>query len=989
MKFRLAALLCLVVWVCLPLQGAQEHSAWFARQWQMDDGLPNSSVTGVAQDASGYLWVSTHSGLARFDGERFTPWPLPIDSEQSNPLVRAMWPGRNNTLWLAVEAKESLLVGLSSQATNCFRVAGDRPLVITETPHGTVWVGYAQGHVYSFSGGNARRHGARAGLSGSGGCWLATDLEGHLWFAKAGVVGWIENGQATDRFLLEAKTVRLAGARDRGIWILAGQRLLKCSDGKTAVLLGELPSPGPGVEPSVIYEDKKGGVWLGTRGGGLFHWDGQEIRVVETSHRVINCITEDREGNIWVGTDGGGLNRLRPQAFQLHGPEQGRPFETVRSVCEDNSGVIWAVGLNGELERLAGDQWESVTNIAGMEAQRAISVAADRQGGVWIATERGGLFHWQDGNVRRLDQKDGLGGGMIRSLFVDSRNDLWIGMDPCHLERLRHGVVQAFALPPGGRAIAAIAEDAAGAIWLGTLNGWLFRVNHEQVSDCTSQALQPTRPIRALHPAPEGGLWIGYGGGGLGWLRGGTFSRFGVDQGLPDDSICGIEQDSEGALWFSSSRGIFRVLESDLARVLATPGGRLPVVKFGRNDGLENLAGSHGVCPNTARGKDGQLWFATRSGLLVAAPDRVQPRRQPPAVLIERFLVDGQPQEWPARGDLRVQPAHRKLSVEFVAFNFAAPEATRFRWRLGGWDDHWSEPVKSREFTFSRLPAGRYQFEVTACDDAGEWNPQAAALSFEVEPFLWQRWWFRLAGALLGTGMIAAFVRYVSFRRLRAKVRQLELEAVVRRDRARIAQDLHDDLGSSLTEITFLGDLSESATVEPSELRARCDKIVARARQMARALDEIVWAVNPANDTLKATANYLCSRAQEYLRAGNVRCRFAVEEDLTDLPLPSDVRHSLLLALIEAVTNVMKHAQASEVWLRFAVEGEQLIVRVQDNGKGFEPSIIRDERNGLRNLQRRCLELGGKCLIDSAVGKGTTVQLILPLFRFRLGRTSQ
>lgn len=959
---------------------------WFARDWQTDDGLPDSIVYGVEQSSSGYLWVGTHSGLIRFDGERFTSWPLPIASA---PWIRAMMLGRDETLWMVIESGEGFLLGVSKDATNLFRFPRYSVTGIAETPDGTVWVGHVEGHISSFRNGRTRQFGTSEGLTGSGGCRVVTDIEGRLWFTKGGMVGTIEEGKVRRRLPLSGETARIAPARGGGIWILNGSHLLKSSDGQSTDTLGEWPSTPAGVAPSVIYEDSAGGLWVGTSAGGLFFWDGNAFLSVRTSHNVINCIREDREGNLWVGTGGGGLNRLRKRAIAFQSPATGLPFESVRSLCEANSGDIWAVSQRGDVWRQMNQQWYPVPSPGAWSEGHATCVAADAHGAVWIGTDQGGLHRWQEGQVRSFGQRDGGVGGWVRSLLVARNGDVWIGLESSNcVSRLRQDQLAVFPLPPGSLSVRAMAEDGAGNIWMGTSAGKLYCSNDGGLSDETPRMTGPPSPVRCLRSTPDGSLWIGYAGAGVGWLHNGEFSRFGIEEGLPDNYICGIEQDDKGALWFSSRRGIFQVRQSDFVEAVGRPGAPLMAVMFGRNEGLVNVHGVFGAWPNTARGHDGRIWFATVSGVVVVSPLQTGTNRGPPAVMIARLLVDGHPQEIAAGGGIRVDPGHRKLAVECVALNLAAPETTLFRYRLHGLDDHWSEPTKYRDFTFPRLPAGGYEFEVTACNEARLWNPEGASLRFEVEPFLWQRWWFRFGvlGGLLG--LVGAIVRYWSNRRLRRELKLLKQREELEKERTRIARDLHDDLGSSLAEISFLGWFSESAEVDPAELRIRFDNIVERTRRMTRSLDEIVWAVNPANDTLKATVNYLGSRAQEHLRAAQVRCRLDVQEELPNFVLPSQVRYNLLLAVTEAMTNVMKHAVASEVWLRIAVKGENLIIRVEDDGKGLAPDELREGRNGLLNMQRRCQELGGEFLIESVKGGGTMVKFTLSLTQLRIGRVS-
>jgi signal transduction histidine kinase len=201
----------------------------------------------------------------------------------------------------------------------------------------------------------------------------------------------------------------------------------------------------------------------------------------------------------------------------------------------------------------------------------------------------------------------------------------------------------------------------------------------------------------------------------------------------------------------------------------------------------------------------------------------------------------------------------------------------------------------------------------------------------------------------------------------------------VEKERARIAQDLHDDLGASLTEINFLGTLAADSAKE-SSIRQKLEGIVDRAQHMAKSLDEIVWTVNPANDTLSSTVNYLCSRTEESLRIAEIRCRLEVAEDLPGVTLDSELRHHLLMAVNEAVHNVMKHSGSRECILLIGREQDNLTVTVQDSGSGFDPEHLPGGRNGLTNLQRRLEALAGKCEIESAPGRGTRVRFSIPLF---------
>ena len=951
---------------------AASNSPWSVRAWQTEEGLPENNVTGVAQTPEGYLWLATHGGLARFDGVRFQLQPLPVPSVRSNSLIRTMLLGREKTIWVALEADRGLVIGFSDKATNVFTAAdglpGFKPLVISQTGDGDVWVGYVDGSACRIARGKVTRFGAQDGLTGTSGCWLTTDAAGTLWFAKAGNVGIFRDDRFETRFSLSQRVVRLVGASDGGLWICAGKRLLKSTDGKEPVAIGELPTERLGVDPSVLFEDRAGGLWIGTTAGGLFHWDGKKIEAADTSHSDITSITEDREGNIWVGTEGGGLNRLRNRVLELHGSAAGLPFEAVRSVCEDDSGTIWAVGANGALVRGRNGEWETVREGNGWSGARATCVVSDRSGGVWIGTYRGGLVHWRNGVFKTLGRGDGLGGDNVRALLVDSKTNVWIGLETAScLQRLRDGKFFTIEQPTGSRTIRTIVEDKAGRIWLGTSDGFLFRVENDSLVDETAHVLQPTKPIRALHADADGGLWIGYAGVGVGWLRDGKFSCFGTEHGLLDNYISGIESDGASALWFTSGHGIFQVNQRELEK----GPDRVLAVDFGRNESLPNLQGSYGYSPATARSRDGKLWFATRSGLVAANVARLQPNRIPPAMLIERLLLDGKPVPFKANVPVRIPPGHRRLEIEYTAFSFAAPESILFKSKLEGWDEEWSEPTGQRSAEFQRLVAGDYEFRVVARNSAGVWNREGAAIYFRVEPYLWQQWWFRIAAGVLGIGLLFWAIRTHERRKVRHRLAELEHQHAIERERSRIARDIHDELGTGLTQIGLLADVGGLKPGDGQEVEANFVKIGTRAREAVRSLDEIVWAANPRNDFLPRLADYLCHLTDDCFETGETRCRKEVPTGLPAVPVGAEVRHNLALAVKEALANSLKHARANTVKLRLEWNAPELIVTVEDDGVGFDPDQTRSLGNGLSNQATRMKEIGGDVDIVSSPGKGT------------------
>jgi signal transduction histidine kinase len=324
---------------------------------------------------------------------------------------------------------------------------------------------------------------------------------------------------------------------------------------------------------------------------------------------------------------------------------------------------------------------------------------------------------------------------------------------------------------------------------------------------------------------------------------------------------------------------------------------------------------------------------------------------------------------------VHVAPGHRRLEVEFTALTFVAPENVHFQHRLEGWDDAWIDTGAKRSVSYSRLPAGRYVFHVTACNNAGVWNENGAAVGFVVAPFVWQTWWFRLSTGTVLVGALVWGIRLHERRKVRQQVQFLERRHAIERERARIARDIHDELGAGLTQIGLLADLGLSQTADTEQKQTSFSKIGSRARAAASALDEIVWAANPRNDNLPRLADYLCQLADDCFESAPVRCRKEVPLGLPTIPVGAELRHHLALTVKEALTNALKHSGAKTVRLRLTWNVPDLLIAVEDDGVGFEQGGESSRRNGLRNQAMRMHEIGGTVEIQSAPGQGTQVTL--------------
>ncbi len=958
---------------------------WASRVWQVDDGLPAANVAGIAQTTNGYLWLATQAGLARFDGAQFEV--VPISAGRTRPIIRVMLRDHTENFWLAVNGGAVIRYNPETRVAFMFSATNGLPnalaLQMIETPDHTVWISYADNSVFCITPDNrVTRITTLSGLNEDGTCAFTLDAHGVLWFAKGLRYGFFSENHFTTVGTLGERNPQILGSRTGGIWICTPSQLCKAISNSPPVTVARFEADSNRMRPSALYEDIQGRLWIGTASDGLFLLDHTNLFKVETSQNKIRAIMQDREGSIWVGTDGGGLNRLQPRVVELIGRDQGLPFETVRSMAEDGAGNLWVVTQDGALTRLPDNDWTRGNPVEDWPGGIVHCVVSDKEGAMWIGTYQHGLYCWQNDKYTRFDRHNGLGGGSIRSLMVDSRNDLWIGLETEHfVQRYHDGEFHSYQLPANSRAVSAMAEDSSGQIWMGTLDGRLLQVSGDTLLEVLQPTSDPPYPIRCLSVTPDGSLWIGYAVNGICRLKAGKPVQISPENGLMDGNICALMPDNAGRMWFASDRGIYFVTLAQLNNFADGKDDRVQSISYGRDAGLPGLQAYYGYWPGALFTRKEEILFPTHSGIAVVYPDHVRANRIPPNVLIQSVLVDGQTVSSQDGQNVRVAPNHKKFEISFTAPSFVSPREVRFRYRLKGWTEDWSEAERGHPAVFSRLPPGNYTFQVTACNNYGVWNEKGAVFHFAVLPFIWQRWWFRIPAMLIFVMMIAGVVRYASLRHVRQMMKRVEQEAALQKERTRIAQDMHDELGARFTQISLLGELSRNSLRDHDQAQDLLGQISRVAQTGVKSLDEIVWAVNPRNDTLPELLDYTGQYALDFVKSAGLQCRLDFPDAPSPFEISGDIRHAVFLIVKESLHNVVKHSQATRVQIGFELAEAEMLWRIDDDGKGFEPAAENALEDGLRNIRQRAAALGGHAEILSQPGKGTRVTVRIPLHK--------
>lgn len=977
---------------------------WFVRTWQSDAGLPDNTVVSIDQTPDGFLWLLTQTGLVRFDGVQFREFSVRVPGRWGRGSY-AFCVDRRGRLWVAKDAGAVVCVDQGKQtvviAPNTTR-SDRRVRMFVEDGEGAVWVSFIDGDLVRLQDGVQRLFTREDGLPAGGASELTVDQNGQLWFLRGGWVGIFRNGRFQS--LVQAKGDRICAAHAGGVWLCTSTQIVKYTETGGFSKYHDLKTGMDGAGPTVLLEDQAERLWIGTRLAGLFCYDGKSIGQVDTSQQTILSLKEDQEGNIWVGTRGGGLKQIRPRVAELMITGSGSPFEGIQSICKDTDGQLWAViWQKGTVVQNRGVDWTPLSVSDGWEVDYSKCVAADPQGGVWIGTAYKGLYHWQDGIATHyVCLTNDVDVTQVTALRTTELGTVWIGArrfpdGKCFLVCGKDGAFRSYSMPSNCGTVTAIEVDASGTCWAATSKGLLVRVRDDVLTQETRNMLTEPYPIRALLATPDNSLWIGYAGIGLGRLKDGHVTYVRMSQGLHDDYISHILSDGRGRLWLAGNRGIFSVREKDLDELAEGRSTHVQSVAYKQKDGLRGLQASYDASPGAFRDADGRLFFAMQSGVAVLYAADIQEDPLPPSVMIDLVLANGKVvarygvegsllsshasaslKRGQPDGHLHLQPGQRQVEFAFTVPSFTMPDSIGIKYRLQGLDKDWIDAGLSRSVLYSQLAPGRYQFQVTACNRDGVWSKENASLALIVEPFWWETSWFRFFGPLSVIGLLAGLIVLWVRRRHQHQLERLEMQQATEQERLRIAQDLHDDLGSNLAEIAMVSELAQNELPEGDPSQKQFNAIFVRAENNVRRLGEIVWAINPVNDTLERFIGYVCKFAQDHLALAHVRCRFDLPENVPEITFDSIQRHNLLLATKEAIHNAVQHGSPSEITIRFNAGDGMVVVTIEDNGCGFDTTGPVPTNRGSANMIMRMEKIGGTFTRRSVLGQGTTVILTAP-----------
>jgi signal transduction histidine kinase/streptogramin lyase len=926
--------------------------------WTTGQGLPQNFVTALAQTSDGFLWVGTMNGLVRFDGMHFRGFSHEGPREL-NGFIAALMKDGSDGLWIVTT---SGILHYADRRFTAVALEGRqhfRPDEVARAQDGGLWV-FNEGKLM-------RTHG---------------------------------NGLVAEPMPTGAARVRaITETRDGSLWLADGAGVHRMRGGKQIAdyALSDC---------RLLYSDRAGVVWAGD-GHRLFRFDGNGFALVANPGETnFVSMMIDSHNRLWMSSGGlHGLSRNDGGHIEVLTESEGLASNDVRTILEDRSGDIW-IGTIAGLQRLHHGiftAYSARTHSPGSQSE-TVSIFEQKDGSIWTGTLEDGVVRWSDGRAERFGKAQGLSPGQVRGFFEHGPAPAIAIADYGIFERSGTRFVKKPAIPKGYVTTPVIAGD--GSLWFRVENRGLFRLADGLLREFGTADGLDGKPLSSLGIDAGGRIWVGDAVGvrrwdGLhfqpviasysgvlcaAWLRSGlaagTFQglllRSGPsgegrmltqNEGLPGSMVLDVLGDEDDNLWLVTASAIARIPRADWIAFAEGRVARIHPQVFTEADGLK----SRYVLPlnevTAMRAHDGRLWFATVDGPAVIDPHL--PSAPPTKAVLDGIAVDD---EHLLGDDLTIRPGRHRITFTYTAPATTAPEQTRFRYRLVGWDRDWVDAGAAREVSYTGLPPGHYRFQVLATGrDGGSSRTPAEAL-LVLRPFFWQTRWFLVLVVCMGVVVVAELTRRLTRRRAeRLSLRFQERVA----ERERIAHQIHDtviqDLIGATLQLELIGfeiaDSPHDSQASLSSLARRMRDTIARSRNMVSNLHSTAIAEYSLVELLRhAEAEFRISPSPLF--------HLSAEGEPREVhPL---IRDEVYRICREALANAFRHSGAEYVTVEVRFLPELLEVEISDDGKGMPPELLEHGRMGhfgLRGMRAHAQRIDATLAIESEPGQGTNVIL--------------
>jgi signal transduction histidine kinase/ligand-binding sensor domain-containing protein/DNA-binding response OmpR family regulator/HPt (histidine-containing phosphotransfer) domain-containing protein len=765
----LAVLLAAVCTHALALDPSLQPSQYVLDNWQIPEGLPQTSVQAIARTPDGYLWAGTQEGLARFDGVRFTVFDTSNEPAIPNKHITVLFVDRAGRLWIGTRSGVAVLEnGRFKPFTKIAGVARAYVQAITEGAAGRLWVGTENG-LFEVGGANAHSFGASSGLLDSRIRALHEGHDGALWVGtESGLLRF--DGKHFDAVPLgaggaEVPVTAMHEDTDGTLWMGTETGALYRGTFNHFEVVARPGHLGSVVQ--VLTRDRDGSLWIGTNGGGLVRWRNGKFSALASdlfAEDELHALLEDDEGSLWIGSNGAGLLRLRDGKFVPAGASEGLQGNLTWTIAARSSGGLW-VGSNGGLSIYHDGRFQNVAGPYGHKSFAVRAVLEDRRQALWVGTGGAGAYRRDRNGTTLFNRHNGLSGDTVTALIEDRQGRIWVGTNEGLDVIDGSKITSMWSLlgTSGPATVDLIHEDRAGNLWVATETQGLFVIGAHGTRHLGMADGLPSNWVIAIHEDDRGTVWLGTTDGLALWRDGKVISLTRLGGPLLE-TIMQLLEDDAHQFWFTTNKGLMSVSRDELDAV-AIGGTHVPAFHiYGVADGLRTAEFDGGNTAAGLRSQDGMLWFPSIRGIVGVDPKHIRTNPLSPHVQIEQVAVDGVPLT--LTDDVQVAPGPQQWEFHYTALSLLVPQRSLFKYQLDGFDKGWIDAGNRRTAYYTRLPPGTYTFRVIASNNDGVWSDVGATFRFTLKPHFFQTLWFALLCTAAVVAIAGAWYRW-RVRRLR------------------------------------------------------------------------------------------------------------------------------------------------------------------------------------------------------------------------------
>ncbi|TYP95556.1 ligand-binding sensor domain-containing protein [Fodinibius salinus] len=929
--------------------GAVQAQTFPFRTYSIERGLSEAVVNDLMQDNDGYLWIGTSYGLNRFDGFQFKNY-YAEDGLLSNKIL-SLYEDSANRLWIGTGSGVNIMKEDSVHVLSKLSpLESSTILDIHEDQQGEFWFATDGEGVWHLDGeDNLTQYSETHGIGSNRVRAIVEDQQGVLWFGTRDGVTKLEDGNlrtfTTNHGLPDDRIRDLIINDDNVLWIASRGGLCRqernqmdCYDEQDGLINNRIRS---------MSRDRNGNLWLGTEEG-VSYFNGREFTNYSVDEGLANNIIYathyDREGNIWFGSYGGGISLFLGDHLKNYTSGQGLPNNVVTSISEDRDGHPWIATYGGGIAELSSGKFDVYDADRGLVDNKVYTLEYTSDNQLLIGT-RWGLSIYDGTNFLNFN-KDELPYRKVRDVLkVEESNEIWMGTYGEGIIRYKEGSFRQYTEEDGlvNNTVLALKKTQDGSIWIATYGG-ISRLNGQEFTNYTITDGLPNNGVIDILEDDSGALWFAT-FGGIARFEQGSFKTITPEDGLPGNVFYFINKDDQGFYWIGTNKGVVR-FDYDTFQLAKTDSAVHPFRLITQDQGLVANEMNAGA---SFKDSNGHLWFGSVDGLTQLDPSQLDTSRGPPKIHIENIRVSGEPISM--KPNMEISSDNQNITFEFIGISFTAPEQVRYEYRLKNSGGEWQQ-TNRRTARYSSLMGGDYTFQVRARNNDGQWSTEIAEVQFRVLAPFWQQWWFIGLVVLILAAIIFFIYNYYRVRKM------MEME----RMRVQIASDLHDDVGSALTEIALQSDFLQTMDVN-SKLQDSLQQIGNQSRKIVTSLDDIVWSIDARNDTV----GDLTDRMQDYVN--NVLPQKTIAYNFQgnmDKKLDVTLKENLYLIFKEAINNVAKHSNAQKVEVELRTDGDNFRMSIKDNGT--TSSANRKSGQGMRNMNMRAKRIDADIMFNNDSG---------------------